>query len=93
MTTSISLVTGAAGFIGSHVCDHVLAKGHAVIAMDDLSGSYRENVPAGAEFVEWAKAAGQREPSRFERIEISRDLHSFWQHEEEAARRAGRLVT
>lgn len=47
-----SLVTGAAGFIGSHVCDALLAKGHEVVALDDLSGGYRENVPAGARFVQ-----------------------------------------
>lgn len=52
MPAPVSLVTGAAGFIGSHVCDHLLERGHVVIAMDDLSGGYRDNVPAGAEFVE-----------------------------------------
>jgi UDP-glucose 4-epimerase len=46
-----SLVTGAAGFIGSHVCDELLKMGHKVIAMDDLSGGFPENVPAGAKFV------------------------------------------
>jgi UDP-glucose 4-epimerase len=51
MPAPVSLVTGAAGFIGSHVCDHLLARGHTVVAMDDLSGGYRENVPAGAEFI------------------------------------------
>ncbi|MEX0834348.1 MAG: SDR family NAD(P)-dependent oxidoreductase [Actinomycetota bacterium] len=34
---STVLVTGAAGFIGSHVCDRLLAEGHRVIAVDDLS--------------------------------------------------------
>lgn len=52
MTAPVSLVTGAAGFIGSHVCDHLLARGHRVIAMDDLSGGYRENVPDGCEWVQ-----------------------------------------
>lgn len=52
MSTPTSLVTGAAGFIGSHVCDHLLARGHRVVALDDLSGGYRENVPASAEWVE-----------------------------------------
>lgn len=52
MSESISLVTGAAGFIGSHVAEHLLARGHRVVAMDDLSGGFRENVPEGARFVE-----------------------------------------
>jgi UDP-glucose 4-epimerase len=46
------LVTGGAGFIGSHVCDAYLAEGWEVTALDDLSSGQRENVPAGAEFVE-----------------------------------------
>ncbi len=44
------LVTGAAGFIGSHVAEGLLASGHEVIALDDLSGGFRRNVPAGAAF-------------------------------------------
>jgi len=36
------LITGGAGFIGSHLADHLLGTGHSVIAMDDLStGRYR----------------------------------------------------
>jgi UDP-glucose 4-epimerase len=46
-----SLVTGGAGFIGSHVADHALGMGHRVVVLDDLSGGFRDNVPAGAEFV------------------------------------------
>lgn len=38
------LVTGGAGFIGSHVCDALLAQGHEAIAFDDLSTGTRENV-------------------------------------------------
>ena len=45
------LVTGGAGFIGSHVADALIANGHTVTVLDDLSGGYRENVPAGAAFV------------------------------------------
>lgn len=47
-----SLVTGAAGFIGSHVARHCLARGHQVVALDDLSGGFADQVPAGAVFVE-----------------------------------------
>lgn len=46
------LVTGAAGFIGSHVCAHLLRQGHKVMGLDDLSGGFRDQVPAGVEFVE-----------------------------------------
>lgn len=42
------LVTGAAGFMGSHVVDECLALGMEVVAVDDLSGGFRENVAAAA---------------------------------------------
>ena len=43
------LVTGGAGFIGSHVADAFLADAAAVLVMDDLSTGLAENVPAAAE--------------------------------------------
>ena len=46
------LVTGAAGFIGSHVCKHLLNQGHQVVGLDDLSGGFRDYVPDGVKFVE-----------------------------------------
>ena len=41
------LVTGGAGFIGSHVVHAMLASGHEVMVVDDLSHGRRENLPAG----------------------------------------------
>jgi UDP-glucose 4-epimerase len=62
------LVTGGAGFIGSHVCDELLAHGHDVLALDNLSSGKRENLdvrvpltvadirsPEAAELVERAR--------------------------------------
>ncbi len=45
------IVTGGAGFIGSHIADALLARGHDVLVIDDLSTGRRENVPAQANFV------------------------------------------
>jgi UDP-glucose 4-epimerase len=49
---STSLVTGGAGFIGSHVAEYLINMGHKVVVLDDLSGGYEENVPDQAIFVE-----------------------------------------
>ncbi len=46
------LLTGGAGFIGSHVADQLLARGHEVAIMDDLSSGKKENIPEGAIFYE-----------------------------------------
>ena len=46
------LVTGGAGFIGSHLCEALLARGDAVRVLDDLSTGRRRNVPPGAELIE-----------------------------------------
>jgi UDP-glucose 4-epimerase len=46
-----SLITGGAGFIGSHVARHCLALGQEAIVLDDLSGGFRDHAPAEATFV------------------------------------------
>jgi UDP-glucose 4-epimerase len=46
------LVTGGAGFIGSHVAEALVARGEDVVVLDDLSSGKRENPPEVVEFVE-----------------------------------------
>ena len=45
------LVTGGAGFIGSHIAEAYLAAGWEVVVLDDLSRGHQRNVPYGARFV------------------------------------------
>ncbi|HEY2632475.1 MAG TPA: NAD-dependent epimerase/dehydratase family protein [Solirubrobacteraceae bacterium] len=47
-----SIVTGGAGFIGSHLADALLAAGHEVTVIDDLSSGSASKVPAGARLCE-----------------------------------------
>lgn len=46
------LITGGAGFIGSHLADRLIELGAQVRIVDDLSGGLRPNVPAGARLIE-----------------------------------------
>jgi UDP-glucose 4-epimerase len=45
------LVTGGAGFIGSHIAEADLAAGWEVVVLDDLSRGHQRNIPSGARFV------------------------------------------
>lgn len=60
-----ALVTGAAGFMGSHVADECLALGMEVVATDDLSGGFLRNVPSDAKWIQ-----GDLRDSDF--------VHSLW---------------
>ncbi|MBK9148570.1 MAG: NAD-dependent epimerase/dehydratase family protein [Flavobacteriales bacterium] len=48
----VSLVTGGAGFMGAHVVKELLALGHTVVALDDLSGGFADQVDPRATFVQ-----------------------------------------
>lgn len=47
-----TVVTGGAGFIGSHIVERLIQEGHKVLVIDDLSSGFRSNLPAGADFIE-----------------------------------------
>lgn len=47
MADAPTLITGGAGFIGSHLCDALLGKGYAVRVLDDLSTGKRDNLQLG----------------------------------------------
>jgi UDP-glucose 4-epimerase len=46
------LVTGGAGFIGSHMAEGLHRRGHKVVVLDDLSGGFVDNIVDGIDFVE-----------------------------------------
>lgn len=71
-----SLVTGGAGFIGSHIADQLLLAGHEVVVLDDLSGGFRDNLSSDLHFVEGSVNDVALVDSLFERYRFDHVFHA-----------------
>jgi UDP-glucose 4-epimerase len=69
------LVTGGAGFIGAHVARRLLEADREVVVLDDLSGGYEANVPAGATFVDGSVTDPELVDELFRAHEFSHVFH------------------
>jgi UDP-glucose 4-epimerase len=69
------LVTGGAGFIGSHLAEALVDRGDEVVVLDDLSGGFPDNVPAGARFVQGSINDVDLVSSLFARERFDRVFH------------------
>jgi len=69
------LVTGGAGFIGSWVADELLAKGHHVVVMDDLSGGFLKNIPNGCKIIQHSITKKERVDGLFENLKFDYVFH------------------
>jgi UDP-glucose 4-epimerase len=69
------LLTGGAGFLGSHVVDHLIESGDEVIVLDDLTGGFRDNVHPDARFIEGSVFDHERVDSLFNNHRIRHVYH------------------
>ena len=69
------LVTGGAGFIGSHVVDELIRMGRTVIVLDDLSGGFEDNVNERATFARGSILNNRLVTSLFEAHDIEVVFH------------------
>ncbi len=69
------LVTGGAGFIGSHIGDELIKHGEEVIVLDDLSGGFKENVNRKAHFIKGSVVDYPLVKSIFENNKIDYIFH------------------
>ena len=69
------LVTGGAGFIGSHVAESLINMGKEVIVLDDLSGGFTENIPRQAKFIKGSVTDEKLIESIFKQFKIDYVFH------------------
>ena len=48
-----TVITGVAGFLGSHLADRFIAEGHEVVGVDNFIGGFKDNIPAGVDFYDF----------------------------------------
>ena len=72
---AVSLVTGGAGFMGSHLARELIDLGHEVVVLDDLSGGFADNVPEQATFIEGSVVDFQALESLFTRHRFDYVFH------------------
>ncbi len=70
-----SLITGGAGFIGSHVAKHCINAGHQVVVLDDLSGGFEDHLPEGAIFIKGSVTDHQLMAQIFDKYEFDYVYH------------------
>ncbi len=64
------LITGVAGFMGSHLADEFISRGHTVTGIDNLIGGYYKNVPTGVKFYEKDLGNFEEIEGHFEGIDL-----------------------
>lgn len=69
------LVTGGAGFIGSHIVDALIDRGHRVTVLDDLSSGQEENLNRRAKFIKGDVGSQKKLESVFKRVEPEAIFH------------------
>lgn len=70
------LITGGAGFVGSHLADRLLSNGEEVFIIDNFATGKKENVPSGADFTEGSVACTRVCPPLFERVNPDIVVHA-----------------
>jgi len=70
------MITGGAGFIGSHLADRLLDRGDEVFIVDNFATGKKENIPDKADFTEGSVACTKVCPSLFERVKPEVVVHA-----------------